>query len=75
MKELASYYEEVDVTALYFENNIYTDIAMSIKLFEYIGYGVLIIANSGTAAAEFIEKYDIGWVFDYDNSKIKMLLK
>lgn len=73
-KELASFYKRADIAALYFNNNVYRDIAMPIKMFEYIGYGLPIIANSRTVAANFIEKEDIGWIVDYDHENIKKLL-
>lgn len=73
-KDLGKYYKEADVAALYFENNSYRDMAMPIKLFEYISYGIPVISNSNTAAAKFIEDKDIGWVIDYNPDEICKLL-
>lgn len=72
-KELAPYYEEADIAALYFPDNLYRKAAMPIKLFEYISYGIPIISSSGNAAAEMIKNNNIGWVIDYDDKEIDNL--
>jgi len=52
----------------------YWDFAMPYKLFEYMGFGLPVLASKGTAVADFIEANDIGWTVDYDADKIKALM-
>lgn len=73
-KELEEYYEKADIVCLYYSNNEYRDMAMPIKLFEYIGHGKPIISNSNTAAANFIDEYDLGWIINYDDENLSNLL-
>ena len=47
---------------------------MAVKLFEYISYKKPIIAVTGTAVGDFIEKNDIGWTINYDEIKLKELI-
>lgn len=71
---LKKYYEKADIACLYFPNNDYRDMAMPVKLFEYISYGKPIICNSKTAAAEYIDENQLGWIVDYDDDSLKKLL-
>ena len=48
---------------------------MPVKLFEYIGYGVPVIATKGTAAEEYISRNNLGWAVDDDEKQVSMLLK
>lgn len=71
---LKPYYMEADVSSLYFKKDEYRSFAMPMKLFEYISYGVPIIATKGTVAQEFISKEEIGWTIDYDVNMLMSLL-
>ena len=73
--ELEKFYDKAHVTCLYLPNSEYRDMAMPVKLFEYIGYGKPVIANSGTAVADYIKENDIGWVIDYDHEQLVELLR
>ncbi len=73
--EIEAFYLQSDVAMAYFERSTYRDLAMPVKLFEYIGYGKPIITTKGTAAGRFIEDKDIGWAIDYDNEKLRELLR
>lgn len=66
---------EADLFSLVFETSDYRKFAMPMKLFSYISYEKPIIGIKGTAAGEFIEKHNIGYVVDYEESEIKRLLK
>jgi len=72
--ELAEYYKKADVCSLLFKNNEYINMAMNFKLFEYISYNKPIIATKGTAAGEFVEKNDIGWLINCEFNEIKELV-
>lgn len=72
---LEKYYKKADAACLYFPNNDYRDMAMPVKLFEYIGYGKPVISSSKTAAAEYIEEHGIGWTANYGSGQLKELLQ
>ena len=72
---LQKYYDKADVCSLLFEKTPYMSMAMPIKLFEYIGNRLPMIATDGTQAAEFIRKYNIGYTINYDEREINELLK
>ena len=71
---LKEYYSQATVACMYYENSKYRDMALPVKLFEYIGYGKPIITNSKTAAAEYILENDIGWEVDYGSGELQKLL-
>ena len=52
----------------------YRDIAVPVKLFEYIGYGRPIIATRGTEAGRIVEANGVGWVVDHERSALTNLL-
>lgn len=73
--ELEKYYKKADICMAFFERGAYVDIGMPVKIFEYLGHTIPIIATKGTAAGNFIEENGIGWAIDYDARGIKCLLK
>lgn len=73
-KELEEYYSQATLCALVFDEDEYRKMAMPIKLFEYLSHVTPIISSKGTAAADFVEKNDIGWCVDYDVDAIKGFL-
>ena len=72
--ELESYYKEADLTMALFERNEYRDLAMPVKLFEYIGYGKPVIVTRGTAAGRYILENNAGWAIDFEAGEFKELL-
>ena len=73
-KGLDSLYEKADLACLFVEGNEYRNFAMPFKLFEYLGRKKPIIASSGTAVGEFVEKNGIGWVADYNANNLSAVL-
>lgn len=63
--------KETDITLAFFERNPYRDLAMPVKLFEYICCGKPIIATSGTAAGRYIEDNNIGWTINYNSDSLR----
>lgn len=55
-------YGRSDIASLFLTPNVYFSMAMPIKLFEAVGYGVPVLARRGTAAGEFVEREGLGWV-------------
>lgn len=74
-QDIIKYYNNSDLTSLFIEPSEYRSFAMPVKLFEYVGSLVPIIATKGTAAGRFVEDNDIGWTIDYDTSSLNDLLE
>ncbi len=72
--ELQPYYEQADLFCCCLEANEYTRLAMPIKTFESIGYGVPVMITQGIAAAQLIKEADCGWVVDNSAESFKELL-
>lgn len=60
-----------DITVLFYKVTNYRSFAMPVKLFEYLGYLRPIISTPDNAAADFIEKNNIGFIADYDKASLK----
>lgn len=60
-----------DITVLYYKVTNYRSFAMPVKLFEYLGYLKPILSTPNNAAADFIEKNNIGFIVDYDKNSLK----
>lgn len=74
-KDLVRYYKFSDITNLYLKPHVYLKFAMPVKLFEYMSFRKPIISTKGTAAGEFVEKNNIGWNIEYDESSLRAFLK
>lgn len=74
-EEVKEYLKKADIAMAYYERNPYRDLAMPVKLFEYIGCGKPIIATAGTAAGRYIEGSNIGWAIEYNSKEFDKLLK
>jgi len=61
-RDLQEFYNNADIFLLLREKCQYLYFAMPVKVLESLGYGVPILTLSGTEAARFILKEDIGWV-------------
>lgn len=72
--ELEPYYLDADIAMAFFERGPYRDLAMPVKLFEYIGYGKPIIATAGTAAGRYVQDNEIGWSISFNAEELKELL-
>ena len=73
-EKLNEYYQQADVCSLLFEKHEYRDIAMPMKLFEYISNRKPIIATTKTAAGDFVKENNIGWTIEYNEKSILDLL-
>ena len=72
--ELIPLFDKADIGLLYFQTGYYMKAAMPYKTFEYMSYGLPMIASSGTAFGEYIEKQNLGWTIPYDNDSFRSLL-
>lgn len=73
--ELAPVYSGASVAVLAVEPGGYWDIAVPVKLFEYLSYGRPVIATRGTEAARIVERFGAGWVVDHDETRMRSLLE
>jgi len=73
-KDLDRVAMEKDLFSLMVEPTPYWEFAMPMKLFSYISYGKPIIGVSNTACGEFIEKYNVGYITEYEGNSIEELL-
>lgn len=73
-EELAPYYREADLFCCCLEANEYTRLAMPIKTFEAIGYGVPVLITKGIAAADLIAEANCGWVVENSAKAFQSLL-
>ncbi len=72
---LIPYFRQADIACLYFKPDIYREIAMPVKLFEYMAHSLPMISNIGNAAGDFIKENDIGWTLPYDKEFLRNCLQ
>lgn len=72
--ELQPYYEEADVFCCCLENNEYTRMAMPIKAFESISFGVPVLVTEGIVVGRLIEEAGAGWTAPNDAQAFSSLL-
>lgn len=72
--ELAPHYEDADIFCCCLEVNEYTRLAMPIKTFESISYGVPVMISKGIAAGELVATEDCGWVVENSTEAYAALL-
>lgn len=61
-KGLEQVYHRSDIALISMWKNTYNDMRMSVKLFEYLSYGLPIVATNCTEIADFIQRNRIGIV-------------
>ena len=59
-------YEQADLALYPIEKNAYNDFAFSVKLMEYLEYGLPMVAVNCTETEKFVRKYDLGLVCKND---------
>lgn len=70
---LEKHYDRADLCSLYFPKEEYRNFVMPIKLFEYIGHAIPILATAETTTGDFIEKNNIGWSINSDEKLEEVL--
>ena len=71
---LKKYFRESDICLACFEHSDYMDMAMPIKVFEYLSYTIPVIATKDTAAGGFVNANNTGWTVDYSEEAIMELV-
>lgn len=74
-EELETLYRQADIGILFLKPDIYREIAMPYKTFEYMGHGLPMIASQGTGAGAFVKKENVGWTIPYDENELASMLK
>lgn len=74
-EELNHLYNKADIFCLFVEPNEYREFAVPYKLFETIGRKCPILASKGTWVGNYVEKHKIGFVCDYDYSKLSNMIE
>lgn len=59
---LEELYQQVDFSVLPLRKNAYTDFAISVKLFEYAGYGKPVLCTDLEAMSQIVQENGLGWV-------------
>ena len=67
-------YKRQDICCAFAGEGDYMRMAMPIKVFEYLGHYIPIIATKDTAAGKFIEKENLGWSIEYNQEALKQCL-
>ena len=73
--ELKKLYSYPNKSMLFVEPSTYREFAIPYKLFEYMGWGLPIIASGDTAVGSYVEKNNIGWTIPYTEEALQELLK
>jgi len=61
-ESLAQLYHRSDIALIPIRKNAYNDMAMPVKLFEYLSYGLPVVATNCTEVADFVQRNGIGIV-------------
>ena len=73
-REMKEWLKKSDIAMAYYERNPYRDLAMPVKLFEYICCGKPVITTADTAAGRYVQEKDIGWAVDFDAEVFRKML-
>ena len=73
--DLEVIFDESAVGSLFVEPSQYRNFAVPMKLFDYIGHGLAVIASDGTLAAEIVREWGIGWTIPYSAEAWSTLLE
>lgn len=73
--DLREIYEWSDIGVLYSAPTAYRNVAMPMKLFEYMSFGKPVLATDGSAAGDYVKKNDVGWAIPYAPDSLDRLLE
>lgn len=72
---LLDYFRDANIASLMIEPMEYRQLAVPVKLFEYIGAGKPILATKGTLTGRKVEEESLGWVIDNTSDALVELLR
>lgn len=70
-KGLDPYYLKADICSLLFKPDIYIEMAIPFKAFEYLAWEKPVLVSEKTAIGDFVAKNETGWVLEYSIESIK----
>ncbi len=73
--ELDPYFDRATIGVLAMRPIEYRSFAAPVKLFEYIGRGLPILASADTFVGDFVERNGIGWAPRFDRAEIGAVLE
>lgn len=74
-QELGELYRESTVGLLFVEPDSYRSMSMPYKLFEYLSFGLPVIATRGTAAGDYVVRHRLGWTIPYKANELRALVR
>lgn len=74
-EELEKWFAWANVGCIVVEPDEYWQFAVPIKLLDYIGHGLPVLASTTTWASNFIEENNCGWTVDYSDDAIQSTLE
>lgn len=73
--QLRPYFEAANIASLFVEPMDYWQLAVPVKLYDYIGAGKPILTSQGTLPAQLVEEQGLGWAIEYNpNSLLDFLV-
>lgn len=72
---LREHFEQANVAALLVAPKDYWQLAVPVKLYEYVGAGKPVLATQGTLTGSIVEEQGLGWTVPYDPASIRSCLK
>lgn len=69
--QLIPFYKKADFGIVTLQNNVYNDFAVPVKLFEYLSFGLPVIASNTTAMKEIVEAGSFGLIVNDTMEEIK----
>ena len=69
-KDLEQVYRRSDIAVIPLLKNLYNDLAMPVKLFEYLSYGLPIVSTNCTEMASFISRNKVGLIAEDSASSL-----
>ena len=67
-------YAEADIGIFWVKPTRYLEFASPVKIYEYLGYGLPIIASANTHAGDFVTSNGVGWNVEFREAPLKALL-
>ncbi|WP_319204568.1 hypothetical protein [uncultured Ilyobacter sp.] len=74
-KKLEEEYSKMDIGILYFKPSVFRRFASPLKLYEYVGQGLPILASKNTLAGKIVEKVKIGWSLEYEKEALESFIQ
>ncbi|MDO5068072.1 MAG: glycosyltransferase [Propionibacteriaceae bacterium] len=71
---LRQHFERANIAALLVEPKDYWQLAVPVKLYDYVGAGKPVLATRGTLTGEIVQEQGLGWSIDHEPAAIRNFL-